>query len=473
MLGLCPPGREDSMSRPGKRWSALVRGIPILILAFGLAFVSPASLSFAQAVDNFVWVPDFANNAVLKVDKATPGAVVETIDVVLAPTGIAVDPNFVWVASKGASSVVRITKATGQTTNVSVGSGAIAVAVDSEFAWVANFFDGTVSKVDRIDGSVVATIAIFITPTQITVDPDFVWVASDGRMVKIDKTTLEVSPRVTIANLATALKVDSDFLWLLAGSGQLQKINKVTNSIEETISLSPPGIRPQDMAVDDNFIWVSLGNFQVLQKSSVLKIDKATLQTLAEITVGYEPNGVSQDADFVWVTKNLQAQPRPSLLVRINKSTNAFDSFGPISTPGVLVVRDGTWGDGTGFAYDLFFGVLSVGIDIKPGSDPNSINLSSAGVIPVAILSSASFDATTVDPDKVFLAGAKVKMVGKGNKFLCSEEDVNGDTLVDLVCKVETVQFMIEAGDSTAVLEAETFDGQPIEGSDTIRIVPD
>ncbi len=114
-----------------------------------------------------------------------------------------------------------------------------------------------------------------------------------------------------------------------------------------------------------------------------------------------------------------------------------------------------------------------VRIDIKPGSDPNSINLSAAGVIPVAILSSETFDATTVDPSTVSLAGAKVKMVGKSNKFLCHTEDVNGDGRQDLVCQVTTAQFMIETGSSVAVLEAETFGGQAIRGEDSVNIVPD
>ena len=64
-------------------------------------------------------------------------------------------------------------------------------------------------------------------------------------------------------------------------------------------------------------------------------------------------------------------------------------------------------------------------------------------------------------------------MVGKSNKFLCHEEDVNGDGVVDLVCKVETVQFLIEVGDSVAVLEAKTFGGVEIRGEDSVRIVPD
>ena len=117
--------------------------------------------------------------------------------------------------------------------------------------------------------------------------------------------------------------------------------------------------------------------------------------------------------------------------------------------------------------------VIDVIIDIKPGSDPNSINLSSAGVIPIAILSSHTFDATTVNPDTVSLAGASVKLVGKSGKYLCHEEEVNGDSLLDLVCQVYTVEFMIEEGESVAVLEAETYDGSRIRGEDSIHIVPD
>jgi len=117
--------------------------------------------------------------------------------------------------------------------------------------------------------------------------------------------------------------------------------------------------------------------------------------------------------------------------------------------------------------------VLAINIDIKPGSDPNSINLSSAGTIPVALLSSASFDALTVDPDTISLAGARVKMVGKSNRSLCHGEDINGDGRNDLVCHVETAQFMIEEGETLAVLEARTFDGRAVRGEDGVRIVPD
>jgi hypothetical protein len=116
--------------------------------------------------------------------------------------------------------------------------------------------------------------------------------------------------------------------------------------------------------------------------------------------------------------------------------------------------------------------VIPVSIDIKPGSFPNSINLSSAGVVPVAILSSGTFDATQVNPGTVSLAGAMVKLIGKGDKYSCQAVDINGDGLLDLLCHVTTAQFMIEPGTSVAFLEAETFNGQKIIGQDSIQIVP-
>jgi PKD repeat protein len=115
--------------------------------------------------------------------------------------------------------------------------------------------------------------------------------------------------------------------------------------------------------------------------------------------------------------------------------------------------------------------VQEVDIDIKPGSDPNSINLGSKGTIPVAIHSTADFDANTVDPATVTLAGATVGVKGKSDKVMASLEDVNGDGLLDLVIHIVNEMSLTE-GSTEALLEGSTFDGTLIEGSDTVNIVP-
>jgi hypothetical protein len=116
--------------------------------------------------------------------------------------------------------------------------------------------------------------------------------------------------------------------------------------------------------------------------------------------------------------------------------------------------------------------VLRVDIDIKPGSDPNSINLSSMGGVPVAIFGSASFDVTTIDTSTLSMADAGVKVVGKKNKELCSIEDVDSDGFDDLVCHFDTIDLGALDGTSTeATVKGNLQSGRAFEGVDAVNIV--
>ena len=93
-------------------------------------------------------------------------------------------------------------------------------------------------------------------------------------------------------------------------------------------------------------------------------------------------------------------------------------------------------------------------------------------MVPVAILSTPTFDACTVDPATVTLANANVRLKGKGQPQ-ASFRDVNNDTLMDLVVHVETQALELNAIDTEAVLIGKTFDRKKtVRGVDTIRIVP-
>lgn len=113
---------------------------------------------------------------------------------------------------------------------------------------------------------------------------------------------------------------------------------------------------------------------------------------------------------------------------------------------------------------------LHVPIDITPGGNPNSINLGSKGTLVVAILSTASFDATTVNPTTVALAGAYVKSKQNGTRMV-SYEDVNGDGLLDLVVHVEKTALELNESSTEAVLTGETTNGTMITGSQSVRVV--
>lgn len=108
---------------------------------------------------------------------------------------------------------------------------------------------------------------------------------------------------------------------------------------------------------------------------------------------------------------------------------------------------------------------LQVAIDIKPGSSPNSINPRSNGVIPVAILSTGAFDATTVAPLSVkFGPNQATESHNKGHL-----EDVDNDGDLDLVLHFRNQNTGIQCGDSSVHLTGFTFGAQAVTGSDSIK----
>lgn len=112
-------------------------------------------------------------------------------------------------------------------------------------------------------------------------------------------------------------------------------------------------------------------------------------------------------------------------------------------------------------------GVLEVVIDIKPGGLPNSVNPRSNGVIPVAILTTADFNALDVNPATVrFGPGGASEAHGKGHP-----EDVDRDGDLDLVLHFPTPAARIACGSTTATLTGETFAGRTIEGTDSVSTV--
>jgi ELWxxDGT repeat protein len=103
-------------------------------------------------------------------------------------------------------------------------------------------------------------------------------------------------------------------------------------------------------------------------------------------------------------------------------------------------------------------------IDIKPGSSPNSINLRSRGRVPVAVLTTANFDASTIDPVTVLFAGASPL------RWVIEDVDLDGD--LDLLFHFKTLELNLDVSSSEAMLSGTTFDCIPILGKDTVQIVP-
>jgi hypothetical protein len=117
--------------------------------------------------------------------------------------------------------------------------------------------------------------------------------------------------------------------------------------------------------------------------------------------------------------------------------------------------------------------VTEIQIDIKPGSSQNRIYLPYNWFVPVAILSSETFDPATVDPTAIDLAGAGVAVWGCGDVLMAVLWDINCDDVDDLLFIVMTADIDLDqiTEDGYAILTAETYDGEALEGRDHVTII--
>jgi hypothetical protein len=127
--------------------------------------------------------------------------------------------------------------------------------------------------------------------------------------------------------------------------------------------------------------------------------------------------------------------------------------------------------------------VLEVGLDIRPGLDPedpdagtNPINPTSTGTVAIAILGSASLDVQDVDGTTLAFgpngAPPTHDLADPGRFEGHTEEDTDEDGYLDLVSHHRIPETGIAFGDASACVTGEMLGGEPFEGCDSIKTTP-
>ena len=314
---------------------------------------------------------------------------------------------------------------------------------------------GDVVELDRSTGTVIRTIASISSPTGLATDPlsGDLFVSQACGCGAISRISNFASGPGTITVYAS---VDADGLafgpdgTLYAAAGGLGGVVKIAGTDSATpgattFIASVPFVDGLAVSANPSTLFL-YGN---RNDGIITKVDLSTTPpTLTDIVSG------GSRGDFATVGSDgcLYATQTDSVI----KVTNADGSCLPPPLGPLFTTNPST---------------LTVSIDIKPGSFPNAINLGSKGLTPVAILSTATFDATTVDPATVKLAGAFVALKANGQP-MASIQDVNGDGVPDLVLQVPTSSLQLTAASTMATLTGQTFGGQNIQGTDSVVIVP-
>jgi hypothetical protein len=242
----------------------------------------------------------------------------------------------------------------------------------------------------------------------------------------------------------------------------------------------------------DDSLWMSDDNAFTLYH-----VDLAgNLIASYPIPPGRGNTGIAVNGQYLWLALQSGPDTPPHDIVRVAKTnpTVILSSFlfsntnpGPediefdVTTfaPMHAVIWTNQWGWTTLTAWELEDGIkpevpIIVEIDIKPGSYPNSINTKSKGVIPVAILGSASLNVFTVDVTTLrFGPGGAQPAHDLTNPMVFWDhiQDVNGDGFIDLVSHYRQKQTGLSPGDVVACLTGQFTNGFYFAGCDSVRIV--
>jgi virginiamycin B lyase len=161
--------------------------------------------------------------------------------------------------------VERIDPATNSVTlRVNVGEG-FAIAVGQGAVWAPNHDAGTLSRIDPVTGTVIATIPIpGVGPHGVATTPGAVWVGTEGPPDK---------------------------------PGSIVRIDPATNSVVSTIEL-PGAFGAQDLAAGTGAVWANA-------QGAVLRIDPASNQIAATIPVGQVCGGIAANDASVWSASSI------------------------------------------------------------------------------------------------------------------------------------------------------------------------
>jgi hypothetical protein len=148
----------------------------------------------------------------------------------------------------------------------------------------------------------------------------------------------------------------------------------------------------------------------------------------------------------------------------------------PVDQRGFARPKDGD-GNGTAvcdigaFELEVQSANFLVTIDIRPRSEANIINLENERVY-VAILSTATFDAATVDANSLTFGrtGNEQSLAISSSGPACNLRDVNDDQRNDLVCAYVVRKTRFQCGDKEGIIKGHTLKGTPLIGRDSVEI---
>ena len=433
-----------------------------LLWFLALPWVGVALSPGSAAAQPYAYIPVYGaevNNSVAVIDTATD-TVTAVIPVEPVALALAVNPagTRVYTTSVGGVSVID-TATNSVIATVRMGEAnryGVAVHPNGTRVYVTNAYGaGWVSVIDAASNTVIATVPVVCNAGGVAVHPDGsrVYVTNGcggGGVSVIDTASNTVIATVPVdGNGGLAVHPDGTRLYVPgyeSSHGALAVVDTTTYAVSKV----PVGRGPVGVAVhpDGSRVYVTdkdnLSDF-----GGVSVVDTTTNAVVAEVRYEREvqPEGLSvhPDGSRLYVAADG--------ITVIETETNSIARVVPVECC--------VW------AIGQFIGppVTIANVDIRPGTKANAISPKDRGVVPVAILTSDTFDATLVDPSTARFGATGIEAAATGSTL----RDVDRDGHLDAVLNFNIRDTGIACGQSMASLTGRTSGGQAIVASDAIQ----
>ena len=252
---------------------------------------------------------------------------------VASPSNMTSGDELLWVIS--GNSIVRIDPKTGQLAGEPIRPGVQAedIAFGEGSLWVTTVGSGdlgvpndtdAVSRIDPGTGETLAMIKVSRGPMSLAFTPQAVWVVNFGlgdTVIRIDPNTDQILGEPIVTGRAPlSVAVGEGSLWVANHDAHtITRIDLATNQVVANITVPS---EPHRVAYGEGAVWVA--NWHV---NSVSRIDPQTNQLMGEpIPIGFPAGNMAAGLGSVWVTSDYRGPadgaPEDVVLVRIDPQSN-------------------------------------------------------------------------------------------------------------------------------------------------------
>jgi YVTN family beta-propeller protein len=247
----------------------------------------------AQVGGKWVWVSEYGQPFLLKIDPKTNKVVAKT-GIGTGSCGLGYGAGSLWIEDTNTSTVSRVSVATGKRTNaIKVGFTPYDTTFAYGSAWTTAFTQGDLERIDPARNAVVNRWKLAKATGAVGAFGS-IWATGSDGVIRVDPTSHKVIARIPVDGGAGWTAASADAVWVTTLTG-IARIDPQTNSVVATVNLAgAPAVGDPDVV--NGLVWVPQ-----IRKDSIAVVDPASNTVTQTIKAGIGPFVITTIRGEAWV----------------------------------------------------------------------------------------------------------------------------------------------------------------------------